>query len=653
MPKLADKMFLRELRTTWREVNTLGMTEADILKFKRQKMAVDLYIDGVKIGIIVSRTGLSKSRICQLAKRCATPIPTTGEIPGYEALIPGKVLTPQRTKMERLFDEHPEIRKKIRGCYFGEKAYTNERNTNIRTLHGIFVRECRNAGIQDYEFPFILKDHGYGRLCEYIAKMCETETEKAIKREGKDQRQQFLSTGYGRSITVNPIAPYDIVQVDGHIIDVLTVVTTYGIDGIEITDIATRMWLIAVIDVATRCIIGYSVSPHMNYNQYDVLAAIRNSIAIHEHEDFKLKSLTYPECGGFPSETIPECKWASINTIMLDNAKAHLASNVVNKLTDLGCVVNFGSVATPETRGIVERFFGTLERAGFHRLPNTTGSNPRDLKRRNAEKYAKDIKLTYEDVCEILEAIIAEYNNSAHGALNGYTPLEMMATKIHDARMPIYTIPQSQREKVLSLIHYTVERTLRGGYEKGKQLRINHEGCAYHGLDVRIPMTMKNEKVLIEVDPNDLRIVKMYRKDGSFFCDMIAEGQYGQIPHTLNTRRLANKARRERMSPDSIFNPDISRLTEELVERGKKDRRSRTKAATILRDAQGKLDPKGPAEMIEFNHANERTSNIQPCRRAVGENHRKQEELTLEEINAIFAKYPGDSVTAIKEILNI
>ena len=52
---------------------------------------------------------------------------------------------------------------------------------------------------------------------------------------------------------------------------------------------------------------------------------------------------------------------------MLDNAKSHLAGHTVNKIVDeLKCSINFGSVATPETRGIIERFFGGLETRGFH-----------------------------------------------------------------------------------------------------------------------------------------------------------------------------------------------------------------------------------------------------------------------------------------------
>jgi hypothetical protein len=55
--------------------------------------------------------------------------------------------------------------------------------------------------------------------------------------------------------------------------------------------------------------------------------------------------LSYPDKGGFPSEVIPETKWAIFNTILLDNAKAHQSKIVMDKLTnELKCVVNFGSI---------------------------------------------------------------------------------------------------------------------------------------------------------------------------------------------------------------------------------------------------------------------------------------------------------------------
>lgn len=654
MPRQTDKQYLRVLRETWDDVTTMGMTEEEAQEFKQKKEAIDLYIDGVDISYISAKTHISKSRICQLVNRCANPLPNTGEIPGYAGLIPRKILKPAKTKMDCFFDTYPQIRAKISGIYFGDKAYTDERRTNLRTLHGIFIRECRLAGVQNYEYPFTTKDFGYEALRVYIKNLRETEMKQAIKREGKDQRQKFLSTGYGPAITLVPLSPYEQVQADGHILDILYTVETIGVDGIPIKEVATRMWLFAIIDVATRCIIGYSISPHINYNRFDLLEAVKNSIIPHEHKPFKLKSLTYPEKGGFPSEVIPECRYALFNTIMLDNAKAHLVSDVEDKLVnELKCVVNYGSVATPESRGIVERFFGTLERSGFHRLPNTTGSNSKDLKREDAEKHAKQIGLTYDDVCEIVEFLIADYNNSAHSALDGHTPLEMMALKVQDARMPVHVVPQKDRAKLEELTHFTLERTLRGGYETGCQPRVNYLSATYIAEDLMIPQSMANEKVIIQVNPSDLRTVKMFRNDGSFFCMMRAVGQKGRIKHSLKTRLMSNKARKARMTPDTIFNPDISSLTEELKERGKKDRRSRTKAATIIREAEGALDRKEPAKIVEIADLRTGEPTDKSRRKAVGENHNEGYDMSPEEIlemTAVFSRHQGNPFAAIEEI---
>ncbi|MBO6242124.1 MAG: hypothetical protein J6O61_15070 [Butyrivibrio sp.] len=157
-----------------------------------------------------------------------------------------------------------------------------------------------------------------------------------------------------------------------------------------------RAWLIAVIDVATRCILGYSVSQAFNYDQYDVIDAIKDSIVPKSLKELTITGLKYPSNGGYYSTAFPELKYAVFDSIMLDNAKAHLSAFTHGKLTDdLKCTVNYGSVATPETRGIIERFFETLETSGFHKLPMTTASSARDLKRKSPEKETLE-KSTYQ-----------------------------------------------------------------------------------------------------------------------------------------------------------------------------------------------------------------------------------------------------------------
>ena len=158
-----------------------------------------------------------------------------------------------------------------------------------------------------------------------------------------------------------------------------------------------------------------------------MLNAIKNTIQPHQRLEFKKHRFDYAENGGFPSKAIPEAEWAVFDTVILDNAKSHLSHNVVKKLTeDLKCAVNFGAVATPETRGIIERFFRTLETSGFHRIPSTTGSNMQDTKRKNPEKERVKYQITYEDIEEMKEYIIADYNKSSQTALENQTPSIIM-----------------------------------------------------------------------------------------------------------------------------------------------------------------------------------------------------------------------------------
>lgn len=69
---------------------------------------------------------------------------------------------------------------------------------------------------------------------------------------------------------------------------------------------AHRCWLFAVIDVATRCIIGYSTSQEMNYNQFDVLRAFQNSILPHKMIDFKIPGFSYPSMVDFQVSLCPK-----------------------------------------------------------------------------------------------------------------------------------------------------------------------------------------------------------------------------------------------------------------------------------------------------------------------------------------------------------
>lgn len=81
----------------------------------------------------------------------------------------------------------------------------------------------------------------------------------------------------------------------------------------------------------------------------------------------------------------------------------------------IGCFMNLGPVALPMRRGIIERFFKTLEENGFHRLPNTTGSEPKDPRRKDPEQQAIQLNITYEHLKQLIDVLISNYNGTPHG----------------------------------------------------------------------------------------------------------------------------------------------------------------------------------------------------------------------------------------------
>ena len=585
MPKQMNTMELQEMRNCWEEINAEMLSEEKRNVFQKRKRAVDLYIDGTPLKTVSDALGMPPSEVLRFVKRC-TQKGEDGRMLGYCTLIPSFISSPKERDFEKLLQKYPSLKDYLIGNFFGDSKYTLEHKMNYRTLHAKFLRECQNLGVQDYDYPLSTKNKGYNSMIKYIKNVANERSEQAIKRESKDAQQRFLSTGFGISNSLQPFHPYNVVQIDGHKVDLIYSVKTEGQNGEDVWKHAMRPWLITVIDVASRAILGYHITANENYNQYDVLKAIKNCIEPHRRMKFH-RSFSYPEKGGFPSEYCPSLEWATFDMIMLDNAKSHLAKNVVSKLTDqLHCTVNFGSVATPESRGIIERFFKTLETNGYHRLPGTTGSNSRDTKRREPEQESIKYQIRYEDIVELTEYLIAKYNNSAHSSLNGQTPLQVIQRRCEQVGMKPYILSPNERVDFQKILNYTMPVKIQGGYKTGGQPRINFMNVQYHAEDCRIPMSFVKKQAMIEINPDDISHLLLFDMNGKYIARLVAAGEWGKIPHSIETRSLKLKNKRENEDINDHFHPILSDFENELKEAAKNSSRARTQVTKINREQQ-------------------------------------------------------------------
>jgi len=588
---------LRIERLNWKKVHEEALSPEKRGIFSNRKKAVDMYIDGAGTTAICKDTNIHRTRIGTLVAKCSRIDPATNEPYGYAGLLPYRHTEKNKRKtgdgsseptagsFEKLLQRYPTLATFITDNYFGKKEATLEKNMQVTTLHHKFLTECRNLGIQDYDYPFNTASKGLRSIRRYVNELKNQNEGLAMKREGKEARQKYRSTGKGRKNSTIPLAPYSLVQLDGHQIDMLYTVPVINSDGSISNLPATRLWLIAVIDAASRAILGYSLSSSESYSQTDVLAAIKDSIQPRARVEFTIPGFAYPADGGFPSFEIEEASWAIFDAIMLDNAKMHLARDVVNKITEkLLCAISFGPVATPETRGIIERFFGTLEENGYHRTVSTTGSNSRDARRGGTEKDAVSYGVTYNDIVELTEYLIATYNNSAHTGLSGRTPIKVMKERIRNAGMAPCIADAKMKEAVGGLTHLTVERIVRGAFHSGKRPYISYSGVEYRNEAVSISPHLVGSKLFIEVDPDDVSSVRAYTENGIELGYLRAAGIWGRRSHSLKTRKEALKFANSNKAKNNPFFASLTGYEEELRKRAAQSRGARTKEGRIRRE---------------------------------------------------------------------
>jgi transposase InsO family protein len=600
---------LRIDRLNWKKVleDSLDSEKKDI--FINRKKAVDMYIDGVGNNTIWEETHIHKTKINKFVAKCSEIDPATNEPYGYAALLPYYHIEKYKREsdhnsrisaagtFEQLLARYPSLTTFISDNYFGKKEVTLEKNMRITTLHQKFLCECRNLGIQDNEYPFNSASKGLRSIGRYVNNLKNQNEGLAMKREGKDARQKYRSTGKRRKNSTIPLAPYSLVQLDGHQIDMLYTVPVTNSDGSVSNLPATRLWLIAVIDTATRAILGYSLTSGENYSQGDVLAAIKDSIKPRVRIEFTIPGFKYPADGGFPCFAIEETNWAIFDAIMLDNAKTHLAVDVVNKITEkLLCAISFGPVATPETRGIIERFFGTLEENGYHRVVSTTGSNSQDARRKDAEKDAVNYGVTYKDLMELTEYLIATYNSSAHTGLSGRTPIQVMKDRIKNAGMIPCVSDARMKETVAGLTHLIFERIVRGSFGSGKRPYVSYSGVEYRNEAVSISPHLVGSKLFIEVDPDDISSVLAYTEDGIELGYLRAAGIWGRRSHSLKTRREAFRYANNNKTNNKPFFASLTGYEDELRNRAARSRSARTKGGRIQREQESSNSPGAPGD---------------------------------------------------------
>jgi putative transposase len=207
-----------------------------------------------------------------------------------------------------------------------------------------------------------------------------------------DEKYNSVSRGFSNDFA---IAPLHIIQIDHTELD-MDVIDEKSGDNIG------RPWITMGIDVYTRMVWCLHISLE-NPSANKVRKAIQHGIftkktvqnynTVNEWDIFGIPSIIYFDNGS-------EFKNASIKRLIDET----LTSQVM-----------YRPVSTPRYGGVIERMFGTINKALIHNLHGTRKSNVKELGEYDAEKEAI---FTLEDIIEILTVYITDvYHHKKHTGL--------------------------------------------------------------------------------------------------------------------------------------------------------------------------------------------------------------------------------------------
>lgn len=592
--------------TNWPQVISDSLDDEDRNIFLTRKLAIDLFMTTIsKISDIEQQTGIHRSEIYRFVRRCLEK-DEFEQIRGYRALIPYKRLKdynrsefPINTEDDSdnftgtfslLLDIYPSLKDLILDSYFNRKSNKykiNDPIINMKNLHKKFIDECRILGIKMNEYPFNTKTLAKKSLERYVKTLSKSHFVEVAKRSGEQAAMVAKNTGVGNKNNPMIIRPLERVEFDGHRIDTSIAIIFKTPEGDEVVEVMNRIWILSIVDVATRAIIGYHLCLNKEYSSHDVLMCIRNAIFPWKKKSLTIEGLNYSKKANFPSNLIPEANFGLWDEFCYDNAKANIAKNVKEKLVDLvSCSINLGPVAVPVRRPIIERFFRTLEQNGFHRLPSTTGSNPKDPKRKNSEENAIKYRITAEHLEEITDVLIAEYNATPHEGNNNLSPLEVFEQRVSRG-MTILQLPEEKRNEI-AFFSLKATRRINGSEKEGRRPFIYYEGVRYTNEVLNRSPHLINKKLDLLINTDDLRVIKAFFADGSELGNLSATGKWGITPHDLRTRKAINKLKNNRLIHFTQFDDPIQVYQDYLENESQKNKTNRNKLASLKKGQKSK-----------------------------------------------------------------
>jgi hypothetical protein len=498
---------------------------------------------------------------------------------GWEACVPGAArkgyelgaTSPGHGAgwVTRFFQQNPDLLELLTDWVLGRKSpdVGKVRGRRISRLWEGFKKECELRKIEMANAP------GQRAIGTVVREIRQSEFLRVAKLADGETAALVANTGLRRVRTET--VPYRQVQFDGHRLDGVITIAIEDTNGIWLDLVLERLWLLVLLECASRAVLGYHISFERNYSGDDVLSCFANAITPWRPLPIPEGcQIAYPRNGGLPCGVVPGCEHRAFDTLLWDNHMAHHSEGVQWPLVDtFRCRIVTGRPRNPFGRSLLERFLGTYEEASLHRWPMTTGCGPDDPRRHRPEDAAQRIQAREDDLHLITDISMARYNVAPHTALHGRSPLEYLTYSLSHDRGLVRSVKRSTSGET-TLFRRVFPGRVAGDLKKGRRPLVRFLGVEYRNEALKVLATMIGQKIQLVVNTKDIREITAYRSDGSYIGVLRAEPRWFLQPHSIRTRRSINRLTRiGHLSRDSR-NPvgDHLRFMEERARRSRRDR---------------------------------------------------------------------------------
>lgn len=554
---------------SWARVDEHSLTEPRRIKFLSRKKAIELYLSGATDSFIKKKTGESRSNIYRIiTDRCLKPHPD-GEIFGWRGVLPHLRVVSYVRKVEPIVRddgsgasgalmwlfESPQL-KDLKSRFdmrilLDTGSLANPK-PNTQALFRWLIDQLRNIGLEKQNaWPFNTETLGYESIRLYIKKLLVEHPQQAMHKIGGPEAIAKAKASDGTKRPVFKL--FERVECDAHKLDARMVVMVPSPHGDYEPRKIRRIWIIVILEVQSRAVLGYHISLRRECSALDVLLTIKNALSKWSPRKLVFCENGYAEGAGLPSAHSQSYLSACWNEFSVDGALANICRRVEEPMHNIvGARIikpqdpaSFSSRRSKDDRPFIESFFRSLASGTMHRLAPSTGSTYKDKKGRDPEQIASEVQFQLDYAEELLDVQIANYNATPHSGLGYRSPLTQMDFLSSKNKMrlryadPIAVERMAGTRKVCTLL---------GGEFSGKRPYFNFENAQYTSEWLVQRPDLLGKKLWVQIDDEmDARWATVSDSHGIVLGSIHVQPPWHRSPHTLYMRQAIRALSKRRV----------------------------------------------------------------------------------------------------------